>query len=124
MRDTALRGATWLDRLARVLAFSFAVLAADTASAQQVPTLQPPRSGTDLAVEIRNAAADQLYAVELGLGRAVSVGQIRAVSAELKIPRVLAYVEFAHSGGQGRGLTILGLGEMYATTAAKEHSEC
>jgi len=116
-------GDTKLHWLPRLLVAVLASLAAHTASAQQTPPLGRS-SAAALAAEIRNAAPDQLYAVELGLSGPTSVGDVRAVSRQLKIPRVLAFVEFDYAGAEGRGLTILGLGEMYASTAAKEHSEC
>ena len=112
------------DWLPRLLVVSLAAFGTHAVSAQQTPRLSGQSPTAGLATEIRNADADQLYAVELRLSRPTSVGAVRAASAQLRIPRVLAFVEFNHGGAQGRGLAIIGLGELYAPTAAKEHSEC
>lgn len=118
-----LAGDTKVDWLPQLLAVSLASLATHAVWAQP-PSLYARSPAAALATEIRNAAADQLYAVDIQLSGPTSIGEVRAVSTQLGIPRVLAFVEFDHGGGQGRGLAVLGLGAMYAAAAAKEHSEC
>ena len=117
-------GDTTLDWLGRVLLTSLLALAAEASGQQLGVALDRRAANTEIAAEIRNAAADQLYAVELGLGRPATVGELRATATELKIPRALAFVEYDYGGNQARGLVILGLGEMYAAANAREHSEC
>ena len=51
------------------------------------------------------------------------VERVREIRDEVRA-RVLAFVEFDYGGGPNRGLAIIGLGEMYSATAAREHSEC
>ncbi len=79
----------------------------------------PAASPTELATEIDHAAADADYAVELTFPRRLSVGEIRAIATELKVPRVLAYVEYTP-----RGILILGLGRLYSGEVPRLHSEC
>ena len=112
--------------LPRVLVVWLASLAVGEALSQGTAPVLGRRPSADLATEVSNAAGDQLYAVHLGFSQPTSVGEIRTVSAQLGIPRVLAYVEYEYSagGGRGRGLVILGLGEMYATADARQYSEC
>ena len=87
--------------------------------AQFGPSKLPAASPTELATEIDHAAADANYAVELTFSRRSSVGEIRAIATELKVPRVLAYVEYTP-----RGILILGLGRLYSGEVARLHSEC
>jgi hypothetical protein len=93
----------------------------------QFTAVRPPDgpSPAQLTEEIENAAANELFAVELRLARSAPVGEIRAVSSQLGLPRVLAQVEYGHdAASQPRGIAILGLGEMYASGAARQYSEC
>lgn len=109
-----------------LLAGLFSLLAAEAAALQQTDGLyrhNPSASG--LSEEIRNATALELYAVELTFERPVTIGELRAVAAQLRLPRVLAYLEYGVlPDGRPGGMSILGLGEMYADDPARQHSEC
>jgi len=109
----------WLPRLLVLCVLPLAF--EGNASSQQITEASP----AELAIEIGNAAADQPYGVELRLSRPASVGEIRTVSTQLRIPRGLAYVEYGDLiAGRPRGLQILGLGEMYASDSARQYWEC
>jgi hypothetical protein len=91
----------------------------------QVGAIDLPTTPAEITTELEYAAADSVYTVELTFARQLSVGEIRAVSTELDIPRVLARVEYAVGPGiQQRGILFLGLGRMYSSEAPRRHSEC
>jgi hypothetical protein len=95
-------------------------------TAPQIRGAAPPSaSPAELAAEVEHAAASELYAVDVSFARPTTVGEIRAVSSQLEVPRVLAYVEYGpYVGDRPRGIVILGLGQMYASDEARRHSEC
>ena len=78
-----------------------------------------------LLTDIQNADPRQLYVVHLRFERPVSIGAVRTVATELIIPRVLAFITYGPVvREQKSGLLIVGLGNMYATETARQHSEC
>jgi hypothetical protein len=106
--------------------FGCVAFAIGNRAAAQVTFTSPPRaSPAELAVEIANAPADQLYFVEATLARPSSVGEIRAVSSQLEVPRALAYIELGpYVGARPSGMTILALGRMHGSEAARRYAEC
>ena len=101
-----------LARLFLILAvFGFSVLTA----AQETISL----------TDIQNADPEQLFVAHLRFERAVTVGAVRTVAAEYGIPRVLAFVAYGPVVREQRsGLLIVGLGNMYQSETARQHSEC
>lgn len=75
--------------------------------------------------DIESADPAQLYVAHLRFEQPVTIGAMRRVAADLEIPRVLAYVSYGPIvREQKSGLAIVGLGTMYASEAARWHSEC
>lgn len=108
-----------------VLCAWYAVLS-DPASSQPSAGFRVSATGSSssLTAEIETAAADSLYAVEMNIAPRTSVGELRAVAAELDVPRVLAVVEYAVGDEPAqRGLFMLALGRLYDGNAS-QHSEC
>lgn len=75
--------------------------------------------------EISNAPPEQIFAIHLIFNKPATVKDIHAAALELRIPRVLAYVEYGTVFvDRPRNSLILGLGEMYASEEARRHTQC
>lgn len=75
--------------------------------------------------EISDASPEQIFAIHLVFEESARVKDVRAAAIQLRIPRVLAYVEYgALFVDRPRDSLILGLGEMYAGEAAQRHTQC
>ncbi len=74
--------------------------------------------------DIQNADSQQLYVAEFQFDQPVSIGTVRKISSDLNIPRVLAYVTYGSMAEEQNQLVIVGLGAMYASVKARQHTEC
>lgn len=78
-----------------------------------------------LLEEIADASPEQFFSVDLVFDKPVRVKDLHAAALQLRIPRVLAYVEYGPLfDGRPRNLFILGLGEMYASEQDRRHTQC
>lgn len=79
----------------------------------------------ELKKEILDASPEQIFAVHLIFDKPVAVADVRAAALDLRIPRVLAYIEYGTLFvDRPRNSLILGLGEMYASEVAQRHTQC
>lgn len=79
----------------------------------------------ELNREIADAVPDQFFAVHLVFEEPVTVQEVHAAALQLRVPRVLAYVEYGPLySDRPRNSLILGLGEMYSSSAARQHTRC
>lgn len=98
---------------------------ADAVFAAAPDILLDPESLRKLREEISDASPEQFFAVHLVFDEPVSIEEIHTASLQLRIPRVLAYVEYGPLiDDRPRNLILLGLGEMYASEAAQRHTRC
>ncbi len=75
--------------------------------------------------EISDASPEQIFAIHLVFEESATVEDVHAAALELRIPRVLAYVEYGTLFvDRPRNSLILGLGEMYASAVARQHTQC
>jgi hypothetical protein len=78
-----------------------------------------------LKKEISDASPEQFFAVHLVFDKPVTVEDVHAAALQLRIPRVLAYIEYGPLFvDRPRSSLILGLGEMYAGEVARRHTRC
>ena len=78
-----------------------------------------------LESEISDASPEQIFAIHLIFDKPTSVKKVHAAALQLRIPRVLAYIEYGTLFvDRPRDSLILGLGEMYASEAARRHTQC
>jgi len=78
-----------------------------------------------LKKEILDASPEQIFAVHLVFDKPVTVEDVHAAALELRIPRVLAYIDYGPLFvDRPRNSLILGLGEMYASEMARRHTQC
>ncbi len=74
---------------------------------------------------ISDASPEQIFAIHLIFDKPTSVKEVHAAALQLRIPRVLAYIEYGTLFvDRPRDSLILGLGEMYASEAARRHTQC
>lgn len=75
--------------------------------------------------EVSDAPPEQIFAIHLIFDKPATVKNIHTAALELRIPRVLAYVEYGTLFvDRPRDWIILGLGEMYASELARQHTQC
>ena len=78
-----------------------------------------------LMKEISDASSEQIFAVHLVFDKPVMVEDVHAAAFQLRIPRILAYIEYGPLFvDRPRNSLILGLGEMYASEVARRHTRC
>ena len=78
-----------------------------------------------LKQEISDASPEQIFAIHLIFEKPATVKDVHAAALQLRIPRVLAYVEYGTLFvDRPRNSLILGLGEMYASEVARRHTQC
>jgi hypothetical protein len=73
----------------------------------------PEWAQREFNAEITNAAADELFAVEVRFDQPVAIGKLRKVARDFEIPRVVAYVEYSPRGARSPSKLPLALGVFF-----------